>query len=178
MNSEFDPKVSEMHDVAVARNLIDDTFDLTTPGRRSIVIGLTIAALKRVERALALSSPEVLRERPRQWTERRVRSIVDNEARRIDAYEIDDLQKVKLAEARHEFHRSTAKAARLAAFLAHRDEDFHSADIALQVALAGGMAGPGAPLAAHGSDRTGARADHQGELTRPVGGARNRGAAE
>jgi len=174
MDSEKFPKVSEMHDVAVARSIIDDTFDLT-PGRRSIVIGLTISALKRVERALA---PEVLRSRPRQWTERRVRSIVDNEARRIDAYEIDDLNKVKLAEARHEFQRSTSKAARLAAFLAHRDEDFHSPEIALQVALAGGMVGPGTDVASARADRTGARADLEGKRAGGVGRTGNRGAGK
>ena len=146
MNSEIDPKSSEMHDVAVARNLIDEIFDLTTPGRRSIVIGLTIAALKRVERAL---DPTVLRERGRQWTERRVRSIVDNEARRIDAYEIEDLNKVKLEEAKHDFQRSTARAARLATLLSAQDEDFHGPEI-----------------------------DRLRELARGVGSARNCGAAE
>lgn len=138
MNSEIDPKVSEMHDVAVARGIIDDTFDLT-PGRRSIVIGLTIAALKRLERALEKSNPEVLRERPRQWTERRVRSIVDSEARRIDAYEIDDLQKVKIAEARHELNRSRDRAARMAAFLAAQDPDFHRDEVQRMGSFARGV---------------------------------------
>ncbi len=139
MNSEIDPKVSEMHDLANARGLIDDTFDLT-PGRRSIVIGLTIAALKRVERAL---DPELLRQRGRQWTERRVRSIVDNEARRIDAYEISDLQKVKIAEARHEFSKSRDRAARMAAFLAAQDPDFHCDEVERMGAFARGVDLPG-----------------------------------
>ncbi len=135
MNSEIDPKVSEMHDVAVARGIIDDTFDLT-PGRRSIVIGLTIAALKRLERAL---DPELLRQRGRQWTERRVRSIVDSEARRIDAYEIDDLQKVKIAEARHELNKSRDRAARMAAFLAAQDPDFHRDEVERMGSFARGV---------------------------------------
>lgn len=136
MNSEIDPKSSEMHDVAVARGIIDDTFDLETPGRRSIVIGLTIAALKRVERAL---DPAVLRERGRQWTERRVRSIVDLEARRIDAYEISDLEQVKIAEARHELSKSRDRAARMAAFLATQDPDFHRDEVERMGAFARGV---------------------------------------
>lgn len=139
MDLEKLPKVSEMSDGAVARNLIDDTFDLS-PGRRSVVIGLTIAALKRVERALGA---DVLRQRPRQWTERRVRSIVDNEARRIDAYEIEDLHRVKIAEARHELDKSRERAARMAAFLATQDPDFHGDEVERLGAFARGMGMPG-----------------------------------
>jgi hypothetical protein len=139
MNSEKSPKVSEMHDVAVARGIIDDTFGLTA-GRRSVVIGLTIAALKRVERAL---DPAVLRQRGRQWTERRVRSIVDLEARRIDAYEISDLEQVKISEARHEFSRSRDRAARMAAFLAAQDPDFHCDEVERMGAFARGVDLPG-----------------------------------
>lgn len=139
MDLEKLPKVSEMSDGAIARNLIDDTFDLS-PGRRSLVIGLTIAALKRVERALGA---DVVRERPRQWTERRVRSIVDNEARRIDAYEIEDLQRVKIAEARHELTRSRDRAARMAAFLAAQDADFHGDEIERMGSFARGVDLPG-----------------------------------
>lgn len=144
MHLEKSPKVSEMSDVAVARSIIDDAFDLKTPGRRSVVIGLTIAALKRVERALG---DEAMRLRlstgGREWTERRVRSIVDNEARRIDAYEIDDLNRVKIAEARHEFSRSRDRAARMAAYLAASDPDFHCDEVERMGAFARGMDLPG-----------------------------------
>jgi len=122
MNSEIFPKVSEMSDLALARDIIDDTFGLSS-GRRSVVIGLTIAALKRVERALG---PDILGQRGRIWTERRVRSIVDLEARRIEHYEIEDLTKMRLAEARLEYQRSTERHARLAALLAAQHTDFHS----------------------------------------------------
>jgi hypothetical protein len=135
MNSEIDPKVSQMSDLAIARNIIVDTFDLGhTP--RPQVIGRTIAALKRVERALA---PEVLRERTRLWTERRVRSIIDNEARRIEHYEIDDLTKMKLAEARLAYQRSRDRSAQLAAFLEAQDADFHSDEIDRLGQLARGL---------------------------------------
>ncbi len=174
MNSEKSPKASEMSDALVAKGIIADTFDLT-PGRRSIVIGLAIAALKRVERALPA---EVLRARKRQWTERRVRSIVDEEARRIDAYEIEDLKRVAVAEARHDYRKSTERAARLAAFLAHQDPDFHSEEIAFQSAMARGLAGAGNPMAhgATGEARTGA--DRGRQLPGGVAGARNRGGRE
>lgn len=135
MISKTFPKSSEMSDLTAARSLIDDTFDLT-PGRRSIVIGLAINALKRLERHLA---PETLQARPRLWTERRVRSIIDGEARRIDAYEIDDLTRMRLMEARDDYQRSVARAARLEALLAAQDADFHGDEIDRLRQLAGGL---------------------------------------
>jgi hypothetical protein len=60
-------------------------------------IALIFDAVKRVERALP---KPVLDERPRQWTERRVRSIWNGEARRIDSYEMSDLEKAAAEEAR------------------------------------------------------------------------------
>lgn len=139
MISKTFPKSSEMSDLTAARSLIDDTFDLT-PGRRSIVIGLAINALKRLERTL---SPETLQARPRLWTERRVRSIIDGEARRIDAYEIDDLHKVKIAEARHELSKARDRAARMAAFLAAQDPDFHCDEVERMGSFARGLGGAG-----------------------------------
>lgn len=139
MHVENSPKVSEMSDVAVAKGIIAETFDLK-PGNRSIVIGLAIAALKRIERKL---DPRVLRERNREWTERRVRAIVDEEARRIDAYEIEDLKKMQIAEARIELDRSRERAARMAAFLAAQDADFHCDEIERMGAFARGVDMPG-----------------------------------
>lgn len=132
-----------MHDVAVARNIIDDTFDLTTPGRRSIVIGLAFEALVRVEQYLARTAPNVIRERNRRWTERRVRSIVDGEAVRIDHYEITDLEKMRIAEAKNELRKSQLRAARMAAFLTAQDENFHSDEIERMGAFARGVDMPG-----------------------------------
>lgn len=129
------PKGSEMlPDVAVARSIIDDAYDIERTGR-SRVIALVYEAVKRVERSLDTS---LLRLRPRQWTERRVRSIVDLEAVRIDHYEIDDLTKVRIAEAKHELERSRERAARMAAFLAAQDEDFHRDEIERMGAFARG----------------------------------------
>jgi hypothetical protein len=134
------PKGSEMlPDVAVARSIIDDVYDIERTGR-SRVIAMVYAAVKRVERSLDAS---LLRQRPRQWTERRVRSIVDLEAVRIDHYEIDDLTKVRIAEARHELQRSRERAARMAAFLAAQDENFHGDEIQRLGAFARGEHLPG-----------------------------------
>lgn len=122
---EKHPKDSEMHDVALARSIIAETFDLERNGR-SRVVALAFEALKDVERKI---DGAVLRLRPRQWTERRVRSIVDREAARIDHYEIDDLKKAAIEEARRELNRSCARAASMAAFLATQDADFHRDEV-------------------------------------------------
>ena len=151
---EKHPKGSEMSDVAsdpaFARSIIDDAFDIERNGRGR-AIAMAFDALKEIERKLARLAPDALRQRPRQWTERRVRSIVDREARRIDAYEIDDLKKMQMAEARHELNRSRARAARMAAFLAAQDEDFHSDEIERMGAFARGMDLPG--MVRRGADK-------------------------
>lgn len=162
MKLENFPKVSEMSDALVAKGIIADTFDLA-PGRRSIVIGLCIAALKRVERALP---DNVLRERKRSWTERRVRSIIDEEARRIDAYEIEDLKTVALAEARRDYRNSVQRAARMAALLAAQDEAYHGPAIAFHEAMARGVAGTGTGMAGDGAGSPGSIADRRGEQPR------------
>lgn len=170
MNSEIDPKVSEMsNDVLKAYDIIDDVFDIERTGR-SIVIGLAIAALKRVERALA---PDVMRARERTWTERRVRSIVDKEARRIDAYEIDNLNRMALAEARLEFNRSSARAAQLAAFLEHRDAAFHSPEVEAQVAIARGMDSAGDRRSPEGAGSLGPVTDRPQQCLGGVAGTRD-----
>jgi hypothetical protein len=83
-------------------------------------------AVKRVERRLPA---DALRLRPRQWTERRVRSIWNAEARRIDNYEMADLERAAAEEARSEFTQSINRAARMAAFLAAQDADFHGPEV-------------------------------------------------
>lgn len=103
-----------MSDVSAARNIIDEVWPLdTTPRKR--VIGAAFEAVKRIERGLP---QDVIRLRKRQWTERRVRSIVDGEAGRIDAYEMRDLEEMAIQEARNALTKSQERSARLAAFLA------------------------------------------------------------
>lgn len=159
---EKHPKDSEMHDVAVARNIIDDTFDLTTPGRRSIVIGLAFEALVRVEQHLARVAPNVIRERNRRWTERRVRSIVDGEAVRIDHYEITDLEKMRITEAKNELRKSQLRAGRMAAFLAAQDENFHGDEIERMGAFARGVDLPG--VVRSGTDSRATGTTNEGEV--------------
>lgn len=121
------PKDAEsMSDVALARSIIDDAFGPINEVGRSRVIVATYEAVKRIERRI---DKAVLALRPRVWTERRVRSIVDNEAVRIDHYEIDDLTRARIEEARLELVRSRERAARMAAFLTAQDEGFHSSEI-------------------------------------------------
>ncbi|UYQ70992.1 hypothetical protein OF122_13080 [Pelagibacterium flavum] len=103
-----------MSDVTAARNIIDEIWPLdATPRKR--VIGAAFEAVKRVERGLP---KDEIRLRKRQWTERRVRSIVDEEAGRIDAYEMRDLEQMAIQEARDALRKSQDRSARLASFLA------------------------------------------------------------
>ena len=103
-----------MSDVSAARNIIDEIWPLdTTPRKR--VIGAVFEAVKRVERGLP---QDVIRLRKRQWTERRVRSIVDAEAGRIDAYEMRDLEQMAIQEARNALKKSQERSARLASIVA------------------------------------------------------------
>jgi hypothetical protein len=129
------PKDSEMSDVAYARSILDDVFDIERTGR-SVVIARAFDAVRSVERRIDRA---VLAVRPRRWTERRVRSIVDLEAVRVDHYEIEDLLKVRIEEARRELARSRERAARMAAFLATRDEGFHGDEIQRLGAFARGV---------------------------------------
>lgn len=114
---EKSPKDSEMSDVGVARDIIAETFDLETRGRAR-VIAMAYESVKKVEGRLDRAK---LALRPRQWTERRVRSIVDREAGRIDHYEIQDLTAVAVEEARIERQRIRAREARLEAIIASQN---------------------------------------------------------
>ena len=103
-----------MSDVSAARNIIDEIWPLdSTPRKR--VIGEAFEAVKRVERGLP---QDVIRLRKRQWTERRIRSIVDEEAGRIDLYEYQDLTEMAIQEARNALKKSQERSARLASILA------------------------------------------------------------
>lgn len=132
---ENHPKDAEMSDVALARSIIADTFDLDHNGRARVIT----AAYKAVKVIESRIDRAVLALRPREWTERRVRSIVDSEAVRIDHYEIDDLRKAAIEEARHELNRSRQRAARMAAYLAAADADFHGDEIERMGAFARGV---------------------------------------
>ena len=104
-----------MTDTMFASELMQDTFPIRAGRNVKAAIGDAFEALKRRERALP---KEVLRERPRQWTERRVRSLWFREARRVDHYEIQDLTAVAVEEARVERQRLKAREERLVAILA------------------------------------------------------------
>lgn len=115
-----------MSDVTMAQGLMQETWPEKSGRPVKTCIAMIFDAVRRVERHL----PEtVLRERPRQWTERRVRSIWNGEARRIDNYEMSDLEKAAAEEARSEFTSSIKRAARMAAFLEAQDADFHGPEV-------------------------------------------------
>ena len=115
-----------MTDVFMAQALVQETWPERAGRPVKLCIAMIFDAVKRVER----KQPDaVLRQRPRQWTERRVRSIWNAEARRIDNYEMADLERAAAEEARSEFKTSIKRAARMASFLAAQDADFHGPEI-------------------------------------------------
>jgi hypothetical protein len=120
------PKDSEMSDVTMAQELMQETWPERAGRPVKTCIALIFDAVKRVERRLP---DDLVRERPRQWTERRVRSIWNGEARRIDNYEMSDLERAAAEEAKNEFTSSIRRAARMASFLAAQDPDFHGPEI-------------------------------------------------
>lgn len=120
------PKDSEMTDVTMAQRLVQETWPDRAGRPVKTCISMIFDALKRVERG---QPAEVLRHRSRRWTERRVRSIWHAEARRIDNYEMADLEKAAAEEAKHEFRQSLNRAARMASFLAAVEPDFHGPEI-------------------------------------------------
>lgn len=109
----------QMTDTGFAAELMQETFPVR-PGRNvKAAIGDAFDALKRRERQLPT---DVLRERPRQWTERRVRALWNREARRVDHYEIQDLTAIAVEEARVERQRLKAREERLTAILTAADQ--------------------------------------------------------
>lgn len=114
-----------MTDAHYAAELIQDTYPIRAGRNSKAAIGEAFAALKRRERQLPT---EVLRERPRQWTERRVRALWHREARRVDHYEIQDLTAVAVEEARRERQHLKAREERLIAILAVAQEGENSKD--------------------------------------------------
>jgi hypothetical protein len=109
----------QMTDTAFASELMQDTFPIRAGRNVKAAIGDAFSALKQRERQLPR---DVLRERPRQWTERRVRALWNREARRVDHYEIQDLTAIAVEEARIERQRLKAREERLVALLAAADQ--------------------------------------------------------
>lgn len=115
-NVEFSSKEKgAMTDAHYASELIKETYPTSAVRNVQAAIGDAFEALKRRERKLPA---EVLRERHRKWTERRVRALWFREARRVDHYEIQDLTAIAVEEARIERQRLKAREERLTAILA------------------------------------------------------------
>lgn len=111
-------------DAVTAQELLQGTWQTRADRPVKTCIFEIYAALARRERAL----PKVVRdERPRKWTERRVRAIWHLEARRIDAYEMIDLEIIAAGEALNELTTSIDRADRMATFLAARGKSFNGA---------------------------------------------------
>ncbi|MDF3208423.1 MULTISPECIES: hypothetical protein [unclassified Mesorhizobium] len=119
MRVPFSGKASAMSDVATASSLVQNTWQVRQGRNAKSCIGAAFEAVKRIERRLPI---DVLRDRPRQWTERRVQTIWKKQARRIDNYEMLDLEQAALEAARGEFDASIKRAARLAAFISAHAE--------------------------------------------------------
>lgn len=108
-----------MTDAHYAAELIQDTYPIRAGRNVKAAIGDAFKALQRHERSLP---NYVLTDRPRQWTERRVRALWFREARRVDHYEIQDLTAVAVEEARRERQHLKAREERLTAILAAADK--------------------------------------------------------
>ena len=108
-----------MTDVQFASEFIQEIYPVSATRKVAGAIGEAFDALQRREREL----PEKVRnERPRQWTERRVRALWFKEARRVDHYEIQDLTAIAVEEARRERQHLKAREERLTAILAAADQ--------------------------------------------------------
>lgn len=128
------PKGKQVHDVTYAKNLLQETFAYRGV---KVAIGDAYSALLRRERALP---KDVLEQRPRKWTERRVRALWSGrEAKRVDHYEIEDLTAIAVEEARVERQLLRAREARLEALLASAVEGEHREGIHGSRGLAGGL---------------------------------------
>lgn len=110
------PKGVAMSDVAIAQRLLHEAWP-TRHGRPAKTCMSTILdALKRHERHLQRIDPRSFEYR-RPWTARRVRSIWEGDARRIDSYEMGDLELVAVEAAHAERQEAIARAGRLERFI-------------------------------------------------------------
>lgn len=109
-------------DGTFAQELLQEAYPVRAGRNAKAAIGEAFEALKRRERSLPSS---IIQERERQWTERRVRSLWERTARRVDHYEIQDLTAVAVEEARLERQRLRVREARLEAIIASADKSRH-----------------------------------------------------
>lgn len=107
---------SQMTDSSYAQEILQGAFEIGPRRNAKTAMADAFKALKERERELFRKNRDLFEER-REWTKRRVRSIWEKTARRIDHYEIDDLTAVAVEEARHERARLKSKDIRLAAFI-------------------------------------------------------------
>jgi len=114
--------VPAMTDAHYAADLMQEAFPIRAGRNVTSAIGEIFVALKRRERQLPT---EMLRDRPRQWTERRVKALWKHEARRVDHCEIQDLTAIAVEEARRERQHLKAREERLAAILAAAEAGEH-----------------------------------------------------
>lgn len=112
-----------MTDATQASELLQETFPIRAGRNVKAAIGEAYAALKRRERNLPA---DVLQERQREWTERRVKALWGGkEARRVDHYEIQDLAAIAVEEAKIERQRQQARQYRLEAIIASASAGYH-----------------------------------------------------
>lgn len=156
-----------MSDAVYAKSIIEEIWPLEVYGRKSVITE-AFEAVKRFQRSLPV---EVVRARKRKWTERRIRSIVDDEEPALLRFEIADLENMAVREGRAAYAKSIDRAARIARFLAHADEDFSGPQVAAGLAMVRGLAGPGIGLAADGPNAAGQAAYRPGELGSGTAGA-------
>lgn len=128
MNAEFLPKDTEVSDAAYASGLLDDVI-----GHRGIREPIK-AMLERAYRDLSNLNSK--------WTRRRVRSIWDNEASRIEHREIVEMQALIAARKQHAEYRE--ETARLAALHIAAAQDRMGVQRPGMGGLAGGVDRPGA----------------------------------
>lgn len=148
-----------MSDAVYAKSIIEFVWPIEDHGRKSVITN-AFEAIERLERSY---SNAVRRSRKRQWTERRIRSIVDDEAPALEHYEISDLEKMAVREGKDAYRKSIERSARIAAFLAHADEDFFGPQIEAQMAMARELASSRAGLAVAAPHGAGEGADRPGQ---------------
>jgi len=103
-----------MSDVRIAQSLLHETWPTRAGRPAKVCMSEIFRSLQRVERHLSVGE---LRQRQRRWTGRRVRAIWDGEARRIDNYEMNDLETAALEAARAEHQKSIERSRRLEIFI-------------------------------------------------------------
>ena len=116
------PERRVMSDVAIARGVMHEVWPARAGRPAKACMGMIYDALKRRERKLRRECPEEYKSRQREWTERRVRSIWEGDARRIDSYEMTDLEAAAVEAAREERREYLARSERLAKFISSFEE--------------------------------------------------------